>query len=107
MVGGGGGGGWGFNRREPKNRCRYLYYPDESDCCYCCNAAAGCGLLKPDWLNDAEFKGNVTYTFQDGSTTEAYKWEKDGLQASANLPLRKTRIAYCCANSTLFCDYDT
>jgi len=59
---------------------RYLYYPEKKDCCFCCNAAAGCGVLKPSWLQGAKFIGNISYTLQDGTNTTAFKWEQDGLQ---------------------------
>ncbi|XP_075264311.1 uncharacterized protein LOC142356249 [Convolutriloba macropyga] len=61
---------------------RYLYYPEKEDCCFCCNAAAGCGVLKPDWLDGAKFIGNVSFTLPDGSSTYVYKWEQDGLQSN-------------------------
>lgn len=36
---------------------RYLYFPEKNDCCYCCDAEHGCGVLKPDWAIDAQFVG--------------------------------------------------
>ncbi len=32
------------------NGIRYLVFPDLEFCCACCNAAAGCDILKPNWL---------------------------------------------------------
>lgn len=36
---------------------RYIYKPDKNDCCYCCNASKGCGILKHDWMANAQYKG--------------------------------------------------
>ena len=54
---------------------RYLHYPEKKSCCYCCNAAQGCGILKPTWLTGADFKGEVNI---DGQ--QAYLWDQHGLQ---------------------------
>ena len=43
----------------------------------CCDAAHGCGILKPDWLNNATYLGLVQY---DGRP--AYKWDQKGLQSN-------------------------
>jgi hypothetical protein len=32
---------------------RYIYFPNKKQCCICCDAEHGCGILKPDWLSDA------------------------------------------------------
>ena len=36
---------------------RYLNFPEKNDCCYCCDSAHGCGILKRDWLTGAKFEG--------------------------------------------------
>ena len=36
---------------------RYLDYPEKDYCCYCCDAAHGCGVLKPDWMAGGTYKG--------------------------------------------------
>jgi hypothetical protein len=52
---------------------RWLVFPQRSQCCFCCDSAHGCGILKPDWLADAEYKG------QDKIVDTLYdKWSKDG-----------------------------
>jgi hypothetical protein len=56
---------------------RYIYYPDKDECCFCCDASHGCGLVKPDWLEGAQYLGEVEYQGQ-----KAYKWNKPGLQAN-------------------------
>mmetsp|Transcript_42777 Transcript_42777/g.50154 ORF Transcript_42777/g.50154 Transcript_42777/m.50154 type:complete len:130 (-) Transcript_42777:53-442(-) len=54
---------------------RYIYYPETEDCCYCCNSANGCGMLKPDWMQTAEFLGEINF---DGVL--AYKWNMKGVE---------------------------
>jgi hypothetical protein len=54
---------------------RYLYFPQKQECCYCCSDENGCGVLKPDWLKDAEFLG---YESLDGKT-QLEKWSLSGL----------------------------
>ena len=56
---------------------RYIHYPEYNDCCACCDAAHGCGILKPDWLSGAEFIGEVNF---EGHA--AFKWDKAGLQSN-------------------------
>eukprot|EP01016_Furgasonia_blochmanni_P020030 TRINITY_DN2231_c0_g1_i1.p2 TRINITY_DN2231_c0_g1~~TRINITY_DN2231_c0_g1_i1.p2 ORF type:complete len:261 (+),score=101.01 TRINITY_DN2231_c0_g1_i1:49-783(+) len=36
---------------------RFLIFPHERDCCFCCAKEHGCDLTKPDWLARADFKG--------------------------------------------------
>jgi hypothetical protein len=38
---------------------RYLLFPGLGECCACCSAAEGCGILDPHWLDGAEFIGQV------------------------------------------------
>ncbi|EGR28688.1 hypothetical protein IMG5_170400 [Ichthyophthirius multifiliis] len=57
------------------NGDRFLHYPQKNDCCYCCSNEHGCGILKPDWLNGAQFLGQTEY---QGQTV--YKWNQKGLQ---------------------------
>jgi len=39
------------------NKKRFIIFPAKSQCCFCCDADHGCGILKPDWLKDADYKG--------------------------------------------------
>ncbi|KAL4472553.1 hypothetical protein ABPG74_018502 [Tetrahymena malaccensis] len=48
---------------------RFNYYPDDNDCCWCCNEQQGCGALKPHWLQKSTFQGKTTLYGQ-----EAYQW---------------------------------
>ncbi|XP_066919269.1 uncharacterized protein [Clytia hemisphaerica] len=50
---------------------RWLIYPEKKDCCMCCTAAQGCGILKPDWTKGALFVN---------SDNGMYKWNQKGLQ---------------------------
>ena len=54
---------------------RYILYPMRKECCACCDAAHGCGILKQDWLAGAEFVGDETF---DGMAVR--RWNKKGLQ---------------------------
>ena len=56
---------------------RYLNYPEDNYCCFCCSQAKGCGVLRPNWLDNATFLGEVDYQGQ-----KAYKWDKPGLQSN-------------------------
>ena len=56
---------------------RYLYYPESEDCCYCCSADHGCGVLKNTWMSDGDFLDEEK---MDGVDT--YKWNKQGAQAN-------------------------
>ena len=53
---------------------RYLYFPNLSSCCYCCNSTAGCGVLEPNWAADATYVGNEI----DHNGNSAEKFEKSG-----------------------------
>ena len=55
---------------------RYLYFPKKDYCCYCCDSAHGCGVLKPDWLAGAEYTGKKT----DSNGVNYDVWDKSGLQ---------------------------
>ena len=55
---------------------RYLYYSEHDECCFCCSGKA-CGLVRPDWLFDAEFLGTTTYNDQP-----AYIWNQMGGQSN-------------------------
>ena len=59
------------------NGTRYLDYPAKDTCCDCCSAAQGCGVLRPDWLNNATFVGHEV---RHG--VNATKWDKKGLQSN-------------------------
>lgn len=36
---------------------RYMVFPLLRECCYCCDSAHGCGILKRDWLSRSVYKG--------------------------------------------------
>jgi hypothetical protein len=54
---------------------RFLFYPKLNECCYCCSAEHGCGILKPDWMTGASFIG-----IEDHNGVNSYKWDQKGLQ---------------------------
>jgi hypothetical protein len=37
--------------------CRYLVFPKLNECCLCCAADMGCGILSPNWLDGAQYMG--------------------------------------------------
>jgi len=55
---------------------RYMNFPKKDYCCYCCDSAHGCGVLKPDWLSGAEYTGKKT----DSNGVSYNVWDKQGLQ---------------------------
>lgn len=64
---------------------RWLVFPQRSQCCFCCDSAHGCGILKADWLADAEYKG------QDRIIDTMYdKWSKDGKNVDMQVILATT-----------------
>lgn len=52
---------------------RWIVFPQRQQCCFCCDSSHGCGILKPDWLKDAQYMGQnkIVDTLYD-------KWSKDG-----------------------------
>ncbi|CAI2367756.1 unnamed protein product [Moneuplotes crassus] len=56
---------------------RYLYYPTRKECCYCCSAEHGCGILRQNWQQGAAFEGEIEF-----NGYPAYKWDKKGLQSN-------------------------
>jgi len=72
---------------------RYLYYPEQNSCCYCCGTEHGCGLLSQNWLHDATFVGEVELNGQ-----KAFQWDKQGLQSNfyyetvADEPLERIQL---------------
>ena len=55
---------------------RYLYFPHKNYCCMCCTDKGGCGVLKPNWLEGAEYKGEETS--EEGKLYKVYN--QKGLQ---------------------------
>jgi hypothetical protein len=53
---------------------RYLVYPDLGVCCNCCTDQDGCGILKPNWLNNSMFIGTVQFN----DSISAYMWNQQG-----------------------------
>ena len=56
---------------------RYLDFPKDDYCCYCCDNKHGCGILKPNWLEGAQYKG-----LQDSNGQSFHVWDKPGLQSN-------------------------
>ena len=57
------------------NAKRYIIFPKIKSCCMCCTAEKGCGLLSPNWLQNATYVGEVEY-----GEFKVSKWDKKGLQ---------------------------
>ncbi|CAE7488218.1 unnamed protein product, partial [Symbiodinium sp. KB8] len=59
---------------------RYLWYPQLQHCCFCCDDAAGCGTLVPDWIgnSDGSYQGQV----RTPTGVLADKWLVKGLQSN-------------------------
>ncbi len=36
---------------------RYIIFPQRKQCCFCCDASHGCGILKRNWLEGATYLG--------------------------------------------------
>jgi hypothetical protein len=36
---------------------RWVYFPQKRQCCFCCDAQHGCGILKRNWLEGAQYLG--------------------------------------------------
>jgi hypothetical protein len=55
------------------NDKRYIVFPEKQQCCFCCDASHGCGIVKPDWFKDGKYLG------QEKIVDIAYdKWVKPG-----------------------------
>lgn len=52
---------------------RYIIFPQRKQCCFCCDSAHGCGILKKNWLEGAKFLGVEKIV-----DTNYNKWSKDG-----------------------------
>ena len=37
------------------NNKRYIIFPQRRQCCFCCSSEKGCGILRKDWLEGAEY----------------------------------------------------
>lgn len=40
---------------------RYVVFPRSGECCQCCNATMGCGIMNQNWLSTGTYQGNLTY----------------------------------------------
>jgi hypothetical protein len=69
---------------------RYLWFPQENYCCYCCNNTDGCGVLIPTWLSTATFQ-NVTEEEEWGNLDV---WEINGLQSNYYYDIASNQIPY-------------
>lgn len=56
------------------NQSRWIIYPQKSQCCFCCDSAHGCGILKKDWLKGADYLGDEII---DGANYN--KWNQQGV----------------------------
>ena len=61
------------------NNKRFQIFPERQQCCMCCTADRGCGILRPDWMKDGEYQGEeqidgVSYDkfHKTGATSEDY-----------------------------------
>ena len=61
---------------------RYLVWPTLKKCCGCCNSTAGCGIVKPTWMVDANgtFSGTAPFTDSPYFSGVADSWQINGLQ---------------------------
>ena len=52
---------------------RYIVFPDKNQCCMCCDAEHGCGIMRADWFKDGKYLGQekIVDTVYD-------KWVKPG-----------------------------
>jgi hypothetical protein len=59
------------------NNKRWIVYPEKQTCCFCCDAArsAQCGIMKPDILKDATYKGA-------DSLSDGYVYDEWGLKGT-------------------------
>jgi hypothetical protein len=56
------------------NQKRYIVFPEKSQCCFCCDASHGCGIMKQDWFKDGKYLG------QERIVDIMYdKWVKPGI----------------------------
>jgi hypothetical protein len=60
---------------------RYLVWPTLAKCCGCCNATAGCGVVRPTWMRDSNGTWAGTAPFNSPVYSgNADAWEITGLQ---------------------------
>lgn len=52
---------------------RWIIFPQRKQCCFCCDSQHGCGILKRNWLEGAEYQGIDRII-----DTNYNKWSKDG-----------------------------
>ena len=71
-----------------KDGDRYIHYPETDECCYCCSAAYGCGVLSPNWMTDAAYVGTATI-----NGVETFQWNKAGLQDNFYFETNETNSA--------------
>jgi hypothetical protein len=62
---------------------RYLWWPQLSFCCKCCNSAAGCGVVVPNWMQlvNATYQGSMTVNTPNYNGN-ADEWLAMGLQSN-------------------------
>ena len=61
---------------------RYIIFPERRSCCMCCDAAHGCGILKPDWLSTAKYEGEETLLGESFN-----KWSIQRMQSDIQMAL--------------------
>lgn len=70
---------------------RYMIYPLIRLCCYCCDSAHGCGILKRGWLANAKFvgkdelSGQIFDKFRDSDSDVDYWATTDAKQLPRKL----------------------
>ena len=86
------GPNWYIFRSTPCNQYvvngwRYIHFPEKKYCCKCCSAQQGCGIVKPDWFNQGEYKGKNQYL-----GVEVQEWDVKGMQSNVYAETTKDRI---------------
>ena len=63
------------------NGKRYLLFPEKKIGCFCCDSAHGCGVLRPNWLDQATYVGveellgqNFDKWSKPGTTIDQLRW---------------------------------
>ena len=90
------------------NDKRWQIFPERSQCCMCCTAQRGCGILRPDWMKDGQYQGEVAI---DGTNFD--KFHKTGnsrhtkdrqLKTTSLLQQTKTKSKEGCKKETIMED---
>ena len=77
------------------NSNRWIIFPVIKQCCFCCNATNGCGILRRDWLMGSKFAGKEDLSgqtfdkFVDAEAQIDYWATTDSLQIPRKLIMGK------------------